>query len=37
MKEHLKEVFTSVRDIMLKMILNSQVSKKFNLHYYLFK
>ena len=27
MKEYLKEIFTSVRDIMLKMILNSQVSK----------
>ena len=33
MKEYLKEIFTSVSDIMLKMILNLQVSKKFNLHY----
>ena len=32
MKEYLKEIFTSVND-MLKIILNSQVSKKNNLHY----
>ena len=32
MKKYLKEIFTSVND-MLKIILNSQVSKKNNLHY----
>ena len=30
MKKYLKEIFTSVRDIKLKMIMNSRVSKKFD-------